>query len=210
MNIEEIGDHLPVGLLINHKDGHNSYTNKASMELLNYTRDELDILGAKYQYDIWYDINDFKRINDQIMECYRRNDENEIFSYFQRLKPNGYTGYLWMYVASKILKNEEGSSEQRLLVACPVNQMGDMSHKVGRLLDENYYLKKYYKSFAKLTARERQILGMIAKGFSNPYISEVLFISRRTVEQHRKNVNKKLGSKTFMEVIKFAEVFDLV
>jgi DNA-binding NarL/FixJ family response regulator len=55
-----------------------------------------------------------------------------------------------------------------------------------------------------LTARERQILQLAAEGFTNQEIGEQLYISARTVESHRGNLMKKLGLRTFTELILFA------
>jgi DNA-binding CsgD family transcriptional regulator len=45
-----------------------------------------------------------------------------------------------------------------------------------------------------LTAREVEILRLVAKEFSSRQIAEILFISERTVETHRKNILKKTGA----------------
>jgi DNA-binding CsgD family transcriptional regulator len=209
-NIQDIGDHLPVGLLINHQDGSNHYMNSVSQKLLNYTRTELDNLGEKYILSIWYDMKDYHLIAPKIQACYQRNDETEVFSYFQRLKPNHREEFFWTYVTSKILKdNNSEKGNKRILVACPIDFMGDMSNKINKLLDENQYLKKNYKLFALLTNREKEIISLLYRGLTNPQIAEKLFISRHTIEQHRKNIKKKLDIKTTVEMIKFAEVFEL-
>jgi DNA-binding NarL/FixJ family response regulator len=44
-----------------------------------------------------------------------------------------------------------------------------------------------------LTARESQVLGLIAEGLSNREVAERLFLSRKTVEHHVRNVLAKLG-----------------
>lgn len=45
----------------------------------------------------------------------------------------------------------------------------------------------------ELTAREREILQLIAEGYTNQEISELLFISSKTVEVHKQNIQKKLN-----------------
>jgi DNA-binding CsgD family transcriptional regulator len=209
--LDDIGDFLPVGLLINSKDGSNIYMNQESLNHLNTTRDIIYELGCNYQSIIWYDPRDFNKIKTEINNFYLRNDESEIFSYFMRLKPMETTDYRWTYVSSKLLKTDNITiPTQRVLVATPINLMGQMSNKINRLLDENYYLKKNYKRFAALTKREKEIIHLLYYGYTNPQIADRLFISRYTVEQHRKNINRKLEIRTVVEMIKFAEVFDLI
>ncbi len=55
-----------------------------------------------------------------------------------------------------------------------------------------------------LTGREREILFMAAKGFSNSEIAGKLSISTRTVEAHRLHLMRKLGLKKQAELVKFA------
>lgn len=55
-----------------------------------------------------------------------------------------------------------------------------------------------------LTKREKEILKLIAEGSSNQEIAEVLFISLRTVETHRLNINQKLDVKNTAGLVKEA------
>lgn len=57
---------------------------------------------------------------------------------------------------------------------------------------------------AVLTRREREVLGMVAQGFTNARIAHTLHISPRTAEQHRANAMHKLGLKNQAEVTQFA------
>lgn len=56
----------------------------------------------------------------------------------------------------------------------------------------------------KLTERELEILKLIADEKSNAEIAEILFISERTVETHRKNMLRKTNNKTIVGLLKFA------
>jgi len=55
-----------------------------------------------------------------------------------------------------------------------------------------------------LTTREEEILKLITKEFSSRQIAEILFISERTVETHRKNILKKTGATNLVGLIKYA------
>lgn len=61
-----------------------------------------------------------------------------------------------------------------------------------------------------LTDREREILKLIAKEFTNKKIAETLFISERTVETHRKNIFKKTGANSLVGLMKFAYANSLI
>ncbi len=210
-DIQDIGDFLPVGLLINHRNGKNLYMNHLSEETLHYSLDEIEDMGDKYPNAIVYSDEEFVRIRSAIDAFFRRSDESEVLSFFQRLRPKGCIDYEWMYITSKLYRSEpEEEPDSRLLVACPVKLMGNMSQKVNRILDENIYMKKNFKKFSVLTRREKEIITLLAQGYDNPAIAEHLFISRYTVEQHRKNIRSKTGFKSLAEIIRFAITFDLI
>jgi DNA-binding NarL/FixJ family response regulator len=59
-------------------------------------------------------------------------------------------------------------------------------------------------SYDVLTRREQQILRMLAGGASTRTIAESLFISRKTVENHRANIMSKLGLTTPLDLVRYA------
>ena len=61
-----------------------------------------------------------------------------------------------------------------------------------------------------LTDREREILKLIAKEYTNRDMAEELFISERTVETHRKNIFRKTGTNNLVGLIKFAYANNLI
>lgn len=70
------------------------------------------------------------------------------------------------------------------------------------------YLRKLESAaldvYDTLTAREREVLLLAARGKTNAEIAEQLFISTRTVESHRANLTRKLGLKTHTDLVLFA------
>ncbi|MCA6068313.1 helix-turn-helix transcriptional regulator [Chryseobacterium sp. RG1] len=66
-----------------------------------------------------------------------------------------------------------------------------MHYQKGKILPQN-----------KLTKREVEVLGYIAKGYSASQISKVLNISFYTARTHRKNILQKTESKNLLELVK--------
>jgi DNA-binding NarL/FixJ family response regulator len=57
--------------------------------------------------------------------------------------------------------------------------------------------------YQTLSARERQVLHMVAAGSTSAEIAANLFISRRTVEFHRANIMQKLGVRNQQELTRY-------
>lgn len=60
------------------------------------------------------------------------------------------------------------------------------------------------RSYDELTARQRQVLTLIAEGLSNTNIAERLDISVKTVARHRENIMARLNLHSPAELIKYA------
>lgn len=60
------------------------------------------------------------------------------------------------------------------------------------------------KKQIKLTKRENEILSLICEGYTNAEIAEKLFISNRTVDNHRANLLSKTGAKNTASLVAFA------
>ena len=59
-------------------------------------------------------------------------------------------------------------------------------------------------SDAHITQREKQLIALIEKEFTNRDIAAQLCISIRTVETHRKNIFKKTGTNNILSLVKWA------
>lgn len=55
-----------------------------------------------------------------------------------------------------------------------------------------------------LTMRERQVLKLVAEGKTSEEIANLLFISSRTVQNHRANIMKKLNLRSTADLVKYA------
>lgn len=64
--------------------------------------------------------------------------------------------------------------------------------------------------YGKLTAREQEIMRMLAEGASKSMIAERLCISIKTVENHRANIMRKLNIHSAMELVRYAARLGLI
>ncbi|MFC3883143.1 response regulator [Bacillus songklensis] len=59
-------------------------------------------------------------------------------------------------------------------------------------------------TYSLLSDREKEVLTLIAKGYSNKEVAEKLVISVKTVETHKSNLMEKLKMKTRPELVEYA------
>lgn len=58
--------------------------------------------------------------------------------------------------------------------------------------------------FNSLTAREREVLQLIAEGKSTKEVGQVLFVSEKTVATHKQHIMEKLGKSRIADLVKIA------
>ena len=103
-------------------------------------------------------------------------------------------------ISGYILKN---TGKQELLEA-----LSKLSN--GQIFFGEEVTKELMKSFSNddgvshLTNREIEIIRLIENEYSNKKIAELLFISERTVETHRKNIFRKTGTQSIVGLLKYA------
>jgi two-component system response regulator NreC len=122
--------------------------------------------------------------------------ENE--EYIRQVLAHGAMGY--------ILKD---AAARDLLGAIRAVQRGEaiLSPAVTRLVIEDYLrwgdLQAEHLTNG-LSPREQEVLQLIAEGYSNKQIAEILCISIKTVQAHRAHIMEKLGLHDRGELIKYA------
>ena len=62
----------------------------------------------------------------------------------------------------------------------------------------------------RLSKQEKEIIKLIVKGKTSKEIGEKLFISKMTVDTHRRNINRKLEIKTVGSLIQFAHANNII
>lgn len=110
-----------------------------------------------------------------------------------------------------ILKNipKEGLVEAIHTVASGRRYLDDEVQEkvIGILIDKEQRSIKAASSTGSgdiLTAREKDVLVLLAKGLTSKKISEELYVSTHTVDTHRKNILSKLGVNNSAELVQYA------
>jgi DNA-binding NarL/FixJ family response regulator len=100
-----------------------------------------------------------------------------------------------------VLKN---TGKENLLNAISTLQSGAnyLSEEVSKTLLSSFIKKAPYdQAIEKLSDREKEVLECIASGLTTHDIGEKLFISKNTVETHRKNLLYKLKARNTAELV---------
>lgn len=121
-------------------------------------------------------------------------------AYIKQSIENGADGYLVKDTDSEIFIEAirtlhsggtyYGETSSRVLVDSYINQI----KKEGGDSEEP-------EKEVKLSKRETEVLGLVTKGLSSPEIAEQLFLSKRTVENHRANIMSKYGVHSVVELM---------
>jgi two-component system, NarL family, response regulator NreC len=123
--------------------------------------------------------------------------ENEEYV-FQALRA-GASGYILKEAADTELINALHVVESGNFYLSPTAQ----SVMVGDYL-QRVHSGEEKDSYSSLTEREREILKLVAEGFTNNQIAERLIISPKTVDTHRTHVMDKLNLHSRAELVKYA------
>ncbi|HEU5316245.1 MAG TPA: response regulator transcription factor, partial [Chloroflexota bacterium] len=64
--------------------------------------------------------------------------------------------------------------------------------------------ERAHTAFLALTEREREVLALVAQGYTNQEVADRLVVSVKTVETHRAHIMSKLGLQTRAELVAYA------
>jgi NarL family two-component system response regulator LiaR len=117
------------------------------------------------------------------------------------------------YVLSSIKAGADGCISKKtvtseLVSAIKAVHRGDsfLHPSVAKVLIDDYLLQAAGETdpFDRFTSREREVLKLLAEGLTNREIADLLFISVKTVLNHRARIMEKLDIRNRTELIKYA------
>jgi len=105
-----------------------------------------------------------------------------------------------------MLKSSDGTCIQTAVKAV-LNGQSYLSPEISRIVIDGYLRNSGEDdgwTFDMLTNREREVLQLIAEGRTSKQIAELLNLSIRTVENHRRQIMSKLGLNSVAALTKYA------
>jgi DNA-binding NarL/FixJ family response regulator len=163
------------------------------------------------QYDVFLcDLNIDQKtgfeIYEQMKVFLKKTNAFLLTSYYedfliQKAQKIGFSGYL----------TKETSIEE-LILAIEM-QKGDPFFTTLTPILNNAHIegtKDFSINKIKLSKQEKEIIKWIVKGKKSKEIALILFISKATVETHRRNINRKLELKTIGSLIQYAHENNLI
>ncbi|XOV92254.1 MAG: LuxR C-terminal-related transcriptional regulator [Bacteroidota bacterium] len=154
------------------------------------------------------DPENYQRNIEIATEFVKRGNKHEIGVFFQRLDMSeDLSGdFEWFVSFQKLSDKAQGI----FTLDFKIRFLDRYQNKFMKLIALDEFVHKNMDKFQDLTSREIEILTKVAQGESSQEIADSLFISKLTVDTHRKNIMNKLGINRFVDLIRFAEAFDLV
>lgn len=211
ISIEAIGDQIPASVMIQDLSiMENTYMNKKGCDILMHESEELRQLGAQY-FEKFFVKEEVSFLKTELFKFILEEDYNRMYSFFQRVRPNDSSAYKWYLLSSRLCRPTDTNCLPNLMhIAVEVNELSVAGRRISNLFDQDNYTIKNYWKFNLLSKREKEIINLISLGYSSYTISERLFISIHTVNNHRKNILKKLEIDTLAQLIRFAIAFHLL
>ena len=209
--IQQMENDIP-GVIIVHNLPADSivYLSERGRQNLNVSLEEVRLPHFDY-HQRFFNPDDIPNYVPKILGMLQRNRVDEIVTYFQQVRPSETEPFHWYASSSKILlQDKEGKPLLGITIAIPIDEEHFFTPKIERLAQENTFLRENHHEFASLSRREKEILRCLAKGLNSQEIAAELFISEATVKTHRRNIRTKLQADSTLDLMKFAQAFDLV
>jgi PAS domain S-box-containing protein len=191
-------------LIITDTTGKIKIVNKAVIDLLEYEEEEL--IGQPFEKILSKDfVKETFPAVDIISKLQEDKEQNIYNVYYSKSKKA-----LPVSFSRSIMYDKQDKIKGILCIAQHNMDSFKDKEEMAEVNIENDF--RNIKTIGKipLTKRELEIIKLIIKEMSNREIAEKLFISVRTVETHRKNIMRKLHTKSVIALVHYAIQNDII
>ncbi len=156
---------------------------------------EMEQLTSRYHPQ---DISYLENMKDYLM----KNPEDTYTAFYRFRHADGH--YLWLFTSTRVFRIDRGKNIFET-VSVSVDFTGPISYRKNlKQFSQNKLQWVNQSRINKITKREKEILRHFAAGGTTTEVSELLGLSPHTVNNHRKNMLKKLGLKNLAALVNFA------
>ena len=209
--IAAFAHHYPGAVIVLTSDARRVlYMSDWGLHRLNTSMEELLALGENY-HPVFFNPDEAHEYVPKIAELLERNEMSYAVTFFQQVRTGPQRNFAW-YLSTVQVLAQDAAGRPLLIIsfACPIDPKSHITAKVQRLLDENTFLREHSAPFAKLTTREREVLGCLARGHTSQEIAGAFHISAQTADTHRRNIRHKLGASSSFDLGQYARAFNLI
>ncbi len=175
------------------------YINNADERILGYKYNKKDysaqkLIDAHHPEDqnLLAEMKEFFKVN-----------RNNTFSAIYSIKDSD-GKYRWVMNTSRLFNKNHNNPEMNVISVIQ-DLTGNLSYdKNLKNISKEKFRKINAQQVGLISQRERQIVKLFANGFKSKEIAEKLDISFHTVNNHRKNILKKLNLKNLAALVNFA------
>jgi DNA-binding CsgD family transcriptional regulator len=177
------------------------YLSKKALKILNKTPEETTQMPVnEIKKYIFPNLTD--KMYQEISRCIQNRFEE--FGFYIKARYGEELEYQWFHAGFK----PDYSNELVYAIIQPVTlNLNHISETISGFLDQCYVAMHENLDLNLLSTREKEILQLTSKGLSSEQIAEKLFISKNTVNNHRKKIIKKLGIKSLSEIRNLSSVY---
>lgn len=206
--LKELSDSCSLVVMIKEVNtNHIIHLNAAALDYFGQTRSFINRYGISFPKEILHP--DFFHLFPVELDFFSESDHyNSAYEYIYNLKTA--KDYSWTYVCSQIaIFNEIGNPKYILSIACDVNNILNNKISSNKFVSElNGFTNIELERYKTLSKRELSILRMISLEMTSEEIAQELFLSKSTVDSHRKSILKKLNIKSALGMAKYFYLFE--
>ncbi len=178
------------------------WINKTGEELSGYSLSQIIELGNNFYTEILHP-DDLVLVRGTF-SSFQQNPNQLHISNIYRVRPKGEENYRLMCSHATVLNYHDNKKPHRILSVCfeilNTSHCNDqMLFMLKEILNHNIQLCK-----CNLTTREKEILNLIVRGYTNPEVAKMLNISVSTAKKHRTNILHKTHVHNTAGLVSFA------
>lgn len=133
-----------------------------------------------------------------------RGYQNTVFGHVQKIRKSPSLPYLDFICSTRLITNLNCYVTDYV----PAAFYGIETRALNAISDCIEFTITNHDKYFSLSTREKEIVHLIGSGKSRQEISNMLFISKHTLDNHRKHIRQKLGVKSTAELVHFINTFD--